>query len=149
MDAFARVEIEGEQIASGLVPSDQIRGDDEIDTALLREMAENAKSYITSFSWCETVLDWYFCGGFGGIFAIFFFHIRPNRPGIDPWIWILLGDVPAAYLPLTDCRSPEEAFRKYFIAMSKWVDLAGKDELARQIKAFLQCKSLQPLNGRK
>jgi hypothetical protein len=109
MDAFAKAEIAGKQIASELVPSDQIRGDDEIDTALLHKMAENATSYITSFAWCETVLDSYFCGGFGGIFAIFFVHIRSNRPEVDPWIWIMLGDVPAAYLPLTDCKSPAVA----------------------------------------
>jgi hypothetical protein len=126
MTTFAETELAGERIAAELVPTGRISGDDETDTALLREMAEDAKRYITSFSWCEAVHDSYFGGGFGGIFAIFFFHIRPGRSDVDPWIWVIVGDIPAAYLPLSDSESPAEAFRTYMHGMSKWVELARK-----------------------
>jgi hypothetical protein len=81
-------------------------------------MAKDAQSYISSFTWCYAVLGSYFAGGFGGIFAIFLFHIRPSRSEVDPWIWVMLGDVPRAYLPRTDCTSPSEAFGLYFSGMS-------------------------------
>jgi hypothetical protein len=64
----------------------------------------------------------------GGIFAIFFFHIRPSRSDIDPWIWIMVGDVPPAYIPLTDCTSPSEAFSLYLRGMSRWVEMARKGQ---------------------
>jgi|SRR5580700_6794658 hypothetical protein len=114
----------GEQIASELIPSQNIVGDDEQDTVLLRKMSDEAKDYISSFPWCATILDEYFGGGVGGIFAIFFLHIRPNRTGIDPWIWVVVGDVPSAYLPVADCQSPAQVFRTYINGMSKWVELA-------------------------
>jgi hypothetical protein len=63
----------GIQIASGLVPSQKIVGDDEMDTALLRKMAADAEVFIRSFPWCTSVLESYFGGGIGGIFAIFSF----------------------------------------------------------------------------
>jgi hypothetical protein len=49
-----------------------------------------------------------------------------SRPEVDPWIWIMIGDVPPAYLPRTDCGSPAAAFGTYFHGMSKWVELARK-----------------------
>jgi hypothetical protein len=118
------IELQGQQVASDLVPAKSIVGDDEQDTVLLREMADEAQRYISSFSWCKEVLDSYFGGGVGGIFAVFFFHIRPSRPDVEPWIWIIIGDIPRAYLPLTDCKSPAEVFRTYIRGMSKWVELA-------------------------
>jgi hypothetical protein len=114
----------GRQVASHLVPSQKIVGDDEMDTSLLRKMAADADVFIRSFPWCSSVLESYFGDGIGGIFAIFLFHIRPSRPDVDPWIWIMIGDVPPAYLPLTDADSPAAAFRTYMRGMSKWVELA-------------------------
>lgn len=125
---LAEIELAGEEIAADLVPISKISGDDETDTELLRKMAEDAKQYIASFAWCETVLDSFLAGGFGGIFAMFFLHIRPARAEVDPWLWVMIGDIPPAYLPLTDSHSPAEAFRTYVNGMSKWVELARKGE---------------------
>jgi hypothetical protein len=125
MDAV-RIELKGEQVAADLVPVGSIVGDDEQDTVLLRKMADDAERYISSFSWCGPVLKSYFGGGVGGIFAVFFFHIRPSRSDVEPWIWIIVGDIPPAYLPLTDCKSPAEVFRTYFRGLSNWVEFARK-----------------------
>jgi hypothetical protein len=58
----------------------------EIDTCLLQDMAYEGKEWIVSFPWCAEVLESYFGGGLGGVFAVFFFHIRPSRGDIDPWL---------------------------------------------------------------
>jgi len=116
------------QVASELVPAASIVGDDEQDTILLRKMSEDAKQYISSFPWCETIRDSYFGGGVGGIFAVFFFHISSNRFDVAPWIWIVVGDIPSAYLPITDCESPAEVFRSYIRGMNRWVELARKGQ---------------------
>lgn len=134
MKANPETELDGVRIASGLISTENITGDDEVDAKLLRTMLEDARQYISSFSWCETVVDSYFGGGVGGIFAVFFFHIRPSRRGVAPWIWTMVGDIPSAYLPLTDCHSPAEAFETYICGMSRWVDFArkGKTGTTRQ-----------------
>jgi len=124
MKTGSAAETEGARIASSLVLTTKIRGDDATDTRLLRKMSEEARRYISSFSWCGSVVDSYFAGGVGGIFAVFFFHIQRSRRGISPWIWIVVGDIPPAYLPLDDCSSPAEAFRTYLRGMSKWVEFA-------------------------
>lgn len=122
------IELQGQQVASDLTPAKSIVGDDEQDTFLLRTMADDAERYISSFPWCKAVLESYFGGGVGGIFAVFFFHIRPSRPGVEPWIWGIVGDIPPAYLPLSDCKTPTEVFRTYIRGMSNWVELARKGQ---------------------
>lgn len=122
------LEIRGKEVAHGLKPSRSIVGGDEEDTALLRKMSDDSRQYISSFSWCEAIHDYYFGGGVGGIFAVFFFHIRSSRADVDPWIWIVVGDIPSAYLPLSDCESPAEVFRTYINAMSRWVGYARRGQ---------------------
>jgi hypothetical protein len=110
--------------APNLVPIEEMVGDDEEDTALLRRQAEQAEAYLRSHKWCSTARSAYFGGGIGGIFAVFLCAIDPPPPGDSPWIWVMVGDPPPAYLPLKDARSPAEVFREYIRGMSKWVDLA-------------------------
>jgi hypothetical protein len=109
---------------TGVVPVDAIVGEDEEDTTLLRKMAHEADEYIRSFPWCRRVSRSFFAGGVGGIFAVFLFNIDPARPEIDKWIWIMVGDMPPAYLPLEDARTAAEVFNTYMQGMTKWVHLA-------------------------
>ncbi len=105
----------GERVAAELVSTASMVGDDDEDTALLRQMSDEATEYISSFSWCATIVATYFGGGVGGVFAIFFYKIRPARTDVDPWIWVIVGDIPPAYLPISDCGSAAEAFKSYTV----------------------------------
>jgi hypothetical protein len=124
MDDKRLFELLGEIIASELVLAQNLEGDDAQDTFLLREMSEHAKHYISSFSWCSEIRSSYFGGGVGGIFAVFLFYIRPSRPNVESWIWIVVGDIPPAYLPISDCKSPREVFKTYIRGMTRWVEMA-------------------------
>jgi hypothetical protein len=124
MEHELSVESRGERAASGLVAAENIEGDDEQDTFLLRAMGVDARRYISSFSWCDEIQHSYFGGGVGGILAVFLFHIRSSRPGVEPWIWIVVGDIPPAYLPISDCATPTQVFETYLHGMKKWVELA-------------------------
>jgi hypothetical protein len=109
---------------AGVVPVELITGDDDEDTALLRGMGQDAEGYLRSFSWCKEVRGSFFGGGVGGIMAVFLFDIRPARSDVGSWIWIIVGDIPSAYLPLEDAGSPAEVFKTYLRGMSKWIELA-------------------------
>lgn len=109
---------------AGVVPVEVMIGDDDEDTALLRAMWRDAGTYLRSFSWCREVRDSFFGGGVGGIIAVFLFNIYATRSDVGSWIWIIVGDIPSAYLPLEDARSAAEVFKTYLNGMSKWVELA-------------------------
>jgi hypothetical protein len=108
----------------GVIPVDRMTGEGDEDTALLREMFADAKNYVLSFSWRGSIVNSYFAGGVGKIFAIFLFNISPAQPDVDRWMWIVVGDVPPAYLPLEDCKSAAEVFETYIAGTKRWVNLA-------------------------
>ena len=54
---------------------DELSGDDEEDTQLLSEMAEEAKLFLRSFDWCKTIHDGWLGWGVGGVVAVFLFKI--------------------------------------------------------------------------
>jgi hypothetical protein len=140
MSELVEMEKSGREIANRLTPVGAIQGEDEQDTQLLQQAHRNALRYISSFTWCRSVLDAYFGGGVGGIFTLFFFHIQSDRSEVDPWIWTMTGDIPPAYLPLSDCTSPQEAFEIYVDGMKRWI------ELARQGKSASDAKDVPPVN---
>jgi hypothetical protein len=125
-DAIA-VEIGSNEVnaahVSGLLPMAVVLAGDE-DKDAIGNAAKEANLYCTSFSWCEAVLESYFGGGVAGVFAVFLLHIVPSRDGIGDWMWVVVGDVPSAYLPLDDAESAEKVFEQYLNGMSRWVEFA-------------------------
>jgi len=118
---------------SGVVPVDQIFGDDAEDTRLLRAMAAKAHHYISRFSWCRSVREAYFGDGYGKIVAIFLFRIEPSRPDVDEWLWVVVGDLPSAYLVVDECPTPSQALERYIGEISEWVKLAKEGRTSEDV----------------
>jgi hypothetical protein len=108
----------------GVIPIDQLFGDDEEDTKLLQAMAHYAREYLQSFAWCMSIRDAYFGDGVGAVVAVFLFHIEPSSPDVDEWLWVIVGDIPPAYLVIDDNTTPSLALQGYINEMSKWVKQA-------------------------
>ena len=117
----------------GVIPIDQLFGDDEEDTKLLQAMALYAREYLQSFAWCTSIRDAYFGDGVGAVVAVFLFHIEPSSPDVDEWLWVIVGDIPPAYLVVDDNTTPSLALRRYIEEMSKWVKLAKKGKSSSKV----------------
>ena len=105
---------------SRLTPVDQMRGDDDEDTALLKGMYEEAASYLRGFKWCRRIAEAYFGLGIGGVVAVFLFRIE-GPPEVDQWLWVVVGDLPPAYLVTDDAPTPAVALEVYCSLMADWV----------------------------
>jgi hypothetical protein len=116
-----------------VVPLSQMAGLDDEDSRLLRVMAEGAQNYIRCFPWCKSVRDVYFGDGYGGIVAVFLFHIEARRAEIDEWLWVVFGDVPPAYLVTDIAKSPSQAIEVYVAEVSKWTELAKAGKSSKDV----------------
>lgn len=105
---------------SKLQPATQIRGEDDDETRELRAALEEARSYLTSFSWCTRIEEEFFGLGIGGVVVVFLFRIRPVG-AIDHWLWVIAGDIPSAYLVTDRARSPVDALAGYCELMEDWI----------------------------
>lgn len=98
-----------------------IAGDSDRDSALLREMAVEAKEYITSFRWCPPLDAMYLAHGVGGIVAIFLAEFSQEIGGADDKLWVVVGDLPSAYLVVEPEDDPANALERYCELMEDWI----------------------------
>ncbi len=107
----------------GVVPLDQIRGDDEEDTKLLQEMAQVAGRYLRTFRWCKEVRSGYFGDGVGGVVAMFLFDVIMELDGANSneWLWVFIGDIPSAFMLVGEFKTPYLALERYIEGLSEWV----------------------------
>ncbi|MBZ9967639.1 hypothetical protein [Mesorhizobium sp. BR1-1-2] len=93
--------------------------DDNLDAAL-----QEAREYIKFYDWGKNIKTEYLGYGAEGIIYIFLFEISPGRPDVPQWMWVIVGDVPPAYMPGDDVETPYEALDGYIGAMDEWVEAA-------------------------
>jgi hypothetical protein len=113
---------------SKLVPAEQMKGEDAEETELLQGMLTEAKEYLAAFDWCESIEESYFGLGVGGVVAVFLIRIRPKHQGVDALLWVVVGDLPEAYLVTDDNPTPRLALEAYVELMSEWVKAATKGQ---------------------
>lgn len=106
---------------TSVTPEAEPIGENAEDSALLRDLIARAKAYIGGFDWCAAIDETYFGDGVGGIFAVVLFRIRPGRPGVDDWLWVVVGDLPSLYLVTDEAPNPEQALRGYVELRDEWV----------------------------
>ena len=93
------------------------------DQDLIEMYYSDAKGYLQFFDWCLEIRESYIGMLYPGILAIFLFRIVPGD-NADEWIWIIVGDLPPAYLTVDTCPNPATALDGYIGAMQEWVDAA-------------------------
>lgn len=109
------------QPAKFVTPMDLISAESEEEKSLLVRFASDAEDFITSFSWCRGVQEKYLGNGVGGIVGVFLFHIVPQSPKVDEWLWVIVGDIPPAYLVLDKAKTPSAALKSYIDEMFRWI----------------------------
>jgi len=111
---------------SKLVPLGEISGFDKKETQQLRKMATDAKAFLLSFKWCKSVQECWFGWGIGKVCAVLLFRIKPAAKNVDDWLWVIVGDLPPAYLVLDGIPNPREALETYIELMQEWVDVVRR-----------------------
>jgi len=121
-----------------VVPISKMKGDDEVDTKLLKEMLKEASDYIMGFSWHKGVKEVYFGMGVGGVAAVFLFKIQPSNKSVDEWVWVIVGDIPSAYINIDESPNPACALDGYIGAMEEWI---------KAVKSGKSVEKLIPVNA--
>lgn len=90
----------------------------------LTDLEDAAINYIRSFAWSGELLELY--DGFQEprILGVFLVHLRPAQPQVDEWLWVVVGDLPPAYLVADDNPTVAQAVTGYADEMQRWVDAA-------------------------
>jgi len=107
---------------SGLTPIASMDGGDPTDETSLGRLADEARQFLGSKSWCKSVRRSYFGQWCEGIVGIFLFEIEPSHTRVDRWLWVIVGDLPPAYLVCDNSPDPPSALDGYIEEMRLWVE---------------------------
>jgi hypothetical protein len=132
-------------------PVDSIEEDSLVDTRLLREMATEAYKFMREQEWCERIDHQYLAYGVGGVVAVFLFQITPRSEDVDSCLWVIVGDLPPAYLVVDDNPTAADAIEGYCSEMQAWVEAAETGESVDDlipVNAPPTPANAQQLNGR-
>lgn len=107
-----------------LVDIADISGEDDEETEQLRRLAVRATEFMERFRWCRRIRTRRFAFAVGEIVGVFLFEIDPVSEDIDRKLWVIVGDIPPAYLVMDDAPGAHAALEGYIWEMRRWVSAA-------------------------
>ncbi len=99
----------------------------------LSRYLRDATEYLLYYDWCKEILEEYVGLFVGGVLGVFLFRIAPARADVDDWLWVIVGDLPPAYLTCDQCPNPASALDGYIGAMSDWVEAASQGKSVAEL----------------
>ncbi|MDZ5648303.1 hypothetical protein [Nitrospirillum sp. BR 11828] len=94
---------------------------------------DEATKYLCSHAWVSRIEESYVGIFVDGIVGVFLFLINPSRSNVDNWVWVIVGDLPPAYITCEDCPNPAAALDGYIGAMEEWVKAAENNDPVSEI----------------
>ena len=86
----------------------------------LLKLYEEATEYLKKQNWCVKVLDCWYDRGLADKLAVFYFKIDPTK-GADEYVWMVVGDLPPAYIDIESAVNGACAIQAYTDIMEDWV----------------------------
>ena len=90
----------------------------------LTDLEDAAVNFIRSFAWSGELLAMYEGFQEPDMLGVFLMHLRPAQPQVDEWLWVVVGDLPPAYLVADDNPTVAQAVLGYADEMQRWIDAA-------------------------
>lgn len=92
------------------------------DRALINRAKEEALAYVSSFGWCPNVESIAYVNGIPGVVHVFMVSFRePVLGTADDRLWLVVGDLPSAYLVVEDGDNVRDVLHEYCNLMEDWV----------------------------
>lgn len=109
------------------------------DVDWLRDRSVEAETFLLSHKWCDRIVNGWFDRSWPGLLAVFFFELVPTEGSFaDKRVWVIVGDVPPAYIDISQCPNGACAIDGYVGAMREW---------ARHVKEGKSVENDIPVNA--
>ena len=86
----------------------------------LMTLFNEAKSYLEKQNWCSNIVGCWFDRSYVDKLAVFYFKIVPLGEA-DEFVWIIVGDIPPAYIDIETASNGALAIQAYTDIMEDWV----------------------------
>jgi hypothetical protein len=113
-------------------PIESIEPNPEAEPRSFYSLAQQARSYLLSHKWCKSIKRGYLDIGWEGILGVFYFELEPAHEGVDDTLWVIVGDIPSAYI-CNEMPDGPNALAGYCREMQRWVDAAMAGESVEEL----------------
>ncbi len=103
------------------------------DSKELVEMCAKAEAFIRSFRWCPPIRRTLVGYGLPGVVAVVLFEFAEKIEGMDERLWVIVGDLPSAYIVVEKGDDAADALSRYCDLMTAWVISVRTDERAEDV----------------
>jgi hypothetical protein len=117
------------------VPAAELEGISEYETEVLQIYRARARACLESFAWCTEIRDERFAGGIAGVVGVFAMEVLVKGRSRE-WLWVIAGELPAAYFSWARAPCRCQALRVYGELLERWIDAVRSDTLDRDVFAF-------------
>ena len=93
-----------------------------------RDFVNDLQSYLAGFRWANPTGRVWVGHCSPGVIGTFLVELKPSEADVDRFIWVIVGDLPSAYLSSVYAKTPREALSGYISEMSAWVSAVEKNE---------------------
>jgi hypothetical protein len=100
----------------------------EIKSPEVAQMAVEARQFLDSHRWCGEITAGRLGFAIAGVIGLFQFDFEATKPEIDNCLWVVVGDLPPAYLVCDDNPTWQDALRGYIREMRRWVGAVRRGE---------------------
>lgn len=90
----------------------------------VEELTESARQFLSRQRWCARVVQVTPVFAIAGVLGVFRCSLIPSDPAADVMVWVVVGDLPSAYLAHEPGDSWQDALRGYVEEMAAWVSAA-------------------------
>ena len=97
------------------------------ERAAVTALGREARQFLSGFSWCSGIEDVRVGFAVPGVIGVFLTRIRPARPEVDAILWVVVGDLPSAYLVTDEALTLGAALETYISEMRRWVEAVLAD----------------------
>jgi hypothetical protein len=81
-----------------------------------------AERFLAGQRWCGSVRQVTPVFAIAGVLGVFRCSLLPSHPDADVMVWVVVGDLPSAYLVHEPGDSWQDALRSYVEEMEMWVE---------------------------
>ena len=89
---------------------------------------ERVRTYLHNMKWCKRVVDVKIGQGLPRCFMSFLVKIEPAFDEVPEYHWVVLGDIPTAYISIDGNDDAWLAIDAYILVMEDWVQAVRRDQ---------------------
>lgn len=90
------------------------------------KLVEEARFYLSSYKWCREIKRQWLALNCENLLTVFLFEIIPNSQNADDYVWVVVGDLPSAYIDIESARDKKQVVKTYTEIMGDWVHVVKK-----------------------